>query len=100
MNEAVLVALITGACAVISQIIISAKSTRELYAKLDKQSEINDQKLEAKLEKYQAVTDQKIEELTREVRKHNNFAEKIPVIEEKISVANNRIKDLETSVAK
>lgn len=100
MDEAVIVALITGACAVISQIIISAKSTRELYAKLDKQSEINDQKLEAKLEKYQAVTDQKIEELTREVRKHNNFAEKIPVIEEKISVANNRIKDLETAVAK
>lgn len=100
MNDAILVALITGACAVVSQVIISAKSTRELYAKLDKQSEINDQKLEAKLEKYQAVTDQKIEELTREVRKHNNFAEKIPVIEEKISVANNRIKDLETAVAK
>ena len=95
MNDAILVALITGAFAVVSQIIISAKSTRELYAKLDKQSEINDQRLDAKLEKYQAVTDQKIEELTREVRRHNNFAEKIPVIEEKISVANHRIDDLE-----
>lgn len=95
MSDAILVALITGGCAIISQIIISAKSTRELYAKLDKQSEISDQRLDAKLEKYQAVTDQKIEELTREVRRHNNFAEKIPVIEEKISVANHRIDDLE-----
>lgn len=43
----------------------------------------------------QAVTDVKIEELTREVRKHNSFAEKIPVIEEQIKVANHRIDDLE-----
>ena len=45
--------------------------------------------------KSQAVTDGKIEELTREVRKHNSFAEKIPVIEEQIKVANHRIDDLE-----
>lgn len=45
--------------------------------------------------KSQAVTDVKIEELTREVRKHNSFAEKIPVIEEQIKVANHRIDDLE-----
>ena len=45
--------------------------------------------------KSQAVTDVKIEELTREVRKHNSFAEKIPVIEEQIKVANRRIDDLE-----
>lgn len=45
--------------------------------------------------KSQAVTDVKIEELTREVRKHNSFAEKIPVIEEQIKVANIRIADLE-----
>lgn len=43
----------------------------------------------------QAVTDVKIDELTREVRKHNSFAEKIPVIEEQIKVANHRIDDLE-----
>lgn len=42
-----------------------------------------------------AVTNVKIEELTREVRKHNSFAEKIPVIEEQIKVANHRIDDLE-----
>ena len=45
--------------------------------------------------KSQAVTDIKIEELTREVRKHNSFAEKIPVIEEHIKVANHRIDVLE-----
>jgi hypothetical protein len=45
--------------------------------------------------KSQAITDVKIEELTREVRKHNSFAEKIPVIEEQIKVANYRIDNLE-----
>lgn len=48
-----------------------------------------------KLETAQAVTDTKIVELTREVRLHNNFAQRIPVIEEQIRVANHRIEDLE-----
>ena len=43
----------------------------------------------------QAVTDTKLEALTEEVRKHNNFAERVPVIEEQIKVANHRIEDLE-----
>lgn len=51
--------------------------------------------MDAKLEKAQAVTETKIDELTREVRIHNGFAQRIPVLEEKMSVANNRIKDLE-----
>lgn len=50
---------------------------------------------DAKLEKAQAVTDTKLETLTAEVRKHNGFAERIPVLEEKIRVANHRIDDLE-----
>ena len=45
--------------------------------------------------KSQAVTEYKIEELTREVRAHNNFAQRIPVLEEQIKVANHRIEDLE-----
>ena len=45
--------------------------------------------------KAQAVTEVKIEELTREVRKHNGFAERIPVIDEKIKVIKHRIEDLE-----
>ena len=95
MNEAIMAAFITGACAVVGEIIVSAKNTRELYAKLDKQSEIQDQKLDAKIDKYIAATDVKIEELTREVRKHNNFAERIPVMEEQIKNSNHRIDDLE-----
>ena len=43
----------------------------------------------------QAVTDTKLEELTREVREHNDFARRVPVIEEQIKVANHRISDLE-----
>lgn len=43
----------------------------------------------------QAITDTKIDELTREVRKHNNFAERLPVVEEQIKVINHRISDLE-----
>lgn len=45
--------------------------------------------------KSQAVMDTKIEELTREVREHNNFARRMPVVEEQIRVINHRIKDLE-----
>lgn len=43
----------------------------------------------------QAVTDTKLDNLTREVQKHNNFGERIPVIEEQIKVINHRIEDLE-----
>lgn len=43
----------------------------------------------------QAVTDERISELTREVRLHNNFAQRIPVIEEQIKVVNHRVSDLE-----
>ena len=73
MTEAVIAALITGLCAVISQAIISHNSTKtltkDLYAELDKR---------------QAVTDTKMDELTREVREHNNFAKRMPVLEEKV----------------
>ena len=46
-------------------------------------------------QKAQAVTDTKLEELTREVREHNNFARRVPVVEEQIKVINHRIEDLE-----
>ena len=45
--------------------------------------------------KTQAVTDTKLEELTREVREHNNFARRVPVLEEQVKVINHRIADLE-----
>lgn len=95
MSDAVIAVIITGVFSVIVQLIISHNASKDLYAKLDKQSEISDAKLDAKLEKYQAVTDEKISELTREVRKHNNFAEKIPVMEAEEKRLNERIKVLE-----
>ena len=58
----------------------------------------NNAKIQAKLETSQAVTDYKIEELTREVRKHNGFAERMPVVEEQIKVINHRIKDIESEL--
>lgn len=85
ISEAVIVAIITGACAVLAQLIISRQSSKELYAKLEKQSEQSDIKIEAKLQQYQAVTDEKLDELTREVREHNNFARRVPVLEEKVA---------------
>lgn len=45
--------------------------------------------------KQQAITDTKLDELTREVREHNSFSQRVPVIEEQIKVINHRIQDLE-----
>lgn len=86
MSDAIIVALITGACAVIAQAIIARQNTKELYTKLDKQSELADQKLDAKIQ----VMDTKIEELTREVRGHNNFAQRIPVLENRVDTLERR----------
>lgn len=90
MND-ILVALITGGLALIGVIIANRRTTAELLAKLDKQSELSD----ARLEKAQAVTDAKLEELTREVRKHNSFAERVPILEEKAKATDRRLTDLE-----
>jgi hypothetical protein len=78
--EAIIVALITGGLSLVGVIFSNASSNR---------------RVEAKVEKAQAVTDTKIEELTREVREHNNFARRMPVVEEQIKVINHRIGDLE-----
>ena len=79
MNEAIIVALITGGAAIISNILTANKSSRELNFKLEKQ---------------QAVTDTKIEELTREVRAHNNFAQRMPVVENKIETLTDTVSEL------
>ena len=90
MTDAIIVALITAAAAIIGQALIARSNTKDLYAKLDKQSEVSDQKLDAKLEKYQAVTDTKITALAEEVRKHNAYAERIPVLETKVAALEKR----------
>ena len=78
--ESIIVALITGGLSLIGVIITSRSSGK---------------KVQQQLEIAQAVTDTKIVELTREVRDHNNFAKRVPVLEEKMKVANRRIDDLE-----
>lgn len=86
MSETIAVALITGAfgllCAVVTGLISSAATGK---------------KTSQALAVSQAVTDTKIVELTREVREHNNFAKRMPVVEEQIKVINHRIADLEAA---
>lgn len=77
--EGIVSAVITGVLALAGVIISNAQSNK---------------KIEQKLEIAQAVTDCKIDELTREVREHNNFAHRMPVVEEQIKVINHRIADL------
>ncbi len=67
--ESILSALIAGAVTLIGVLIANSRS--------------------------QAVTDTKLEELTREVREHNNFARRVPILEEQMKVDNHRIADLE-----
>lgn len=78
--ESIIVAIITGGLSLIGVVFSNMSSNR---------------KIESKLTTQQAVTETKIEELTREVRAHNNFAQRIPVLEEQMKVANHRIEDLE-----
>ena len=96
----IIAAAVSGFLALIGVIITVVatvrKSNQDIINELKRQSEIDDQKLNAKLEKFQAVTDTKIEELTREVRKHNGFAEKIPVMQNDIKTIYKRLDKAET----
>lgn len=80
MTEAIIAAAVTGLLSLIGTVItvLAANSKTNETLKVS-----------------QAVTDTKIDELTREVREHNNFARRMPVVEEQIKVINSRIKDLE-----
>lgn len=80
MTESILVALITGSLSLMGVIISSRSSSK---------------KTEQSIQTSMAVTDTKLDELTREVRTHNHFAQRMPVVEEQIKVINHRIEDLE-----
>lgn len=84
MSDGLIGSLITGGLSLIAVIFTNVSANKKI---------VNDIKSEVKTN--QAVTDEKITELTREVREHNNFARRIPVVEEQIKVINHRIKDLE-----
>lgn len=79
MNEAILVAIITGGLSLVGTIVTVLATSR---------------KTEMSIQVSQAVTDTKIEELTREVREHNNFARRMPVVEEQIRAINATIDEL------
>lgn len=80
MSEAIVVAIITGGLSLIGVVVTCIATAK---------------KNEAALRVSQAVTDTKIDELTREVREHNGFARRMPVVEEQIKVINHRLADLE-----
>ena len=80
LSEAVLVALITSGLSLLGVVGTGFATAR---------------KNENALKLAQAVTDTKIEELTREVREHNGFARRMPVVEEQIKSINHRLADLE-----
>ena len=82
--DTIIAAAITAFLGLAGVIITNTTNARKIESNIEK-----------KLEVHQAVTDCKIEELTREVREHNNFARRMPVVEEQIRVANHRIHDLE-----
>ena len=84
MSDGLIGSLITGGLSLIAVIFTNVSANKKI---------VNDIKSEVKTN--QAVTDEKITELTREVREHNNFARRIPVVEEQIKVINHRIEDLE-----
>ena len=80
MSEAIITALITGTLSLFGVIITCLLTAR---------------KSENMMKISQAVTDTKLDELTREVRAHNHFAQRMPVVEHEIKVINHRIDDLE-----
>ena len=82
MVEAIVVALITGGLSLLGTVITVLSAN---------------QKTTQMLKISQAVTDTKIDELTREVRNHNNFAQRIPVVEEQIRVLNQRVDNLDNA---
>ncbi len=82
--DAIIVALITGGLSLLGVVITNMMAAR---------------RTEQRMATAQAVTDTKLEELTREVRAHNNFAQRVPVLEEQLRVANHRIADLENKTA-
>lgn len=81
--ETIISSAITGGLALVGIILTNLSSNK---------------KIEQQLDKAQAVTDCKIDTLTREVREHNNFAKRMPVVEEQIKVINHRLTDLEVKL--
>ena len=89
--DGIVIALIGAGASIIVEIIVFLG----VIVNNKKSSEKINTEIQHKLETQQAVTDTKLDELTREVREHNGFAKRMPVVEEQIRVINHRLKDLE-----
>jgi len=90
--EIILPSLITGSLALIGVIITNSTNKQKIVSDVKSENEkvITDIKLE--ITRYHASTDEKIKELTREVREHNNFAKRMPVVENDIKHIEKEIK--------
>lgn len=99
MSDGVIAALIAGGTSVIVQIVGAARQTKLFLQQLEAESKLSDTRIEAKIEKYQAVTNTRIDELTREVRVHNSFAEKIPILITQMQSIDERVSKLENKVS-
>jgi hypothetical protein len=86
MDDVIISALLTSAATIITVVLTGVFNNRKIMNNIQSSSELSDSKLEAKFEKYEAVSSTKIEALTREVRLHNNFAQKIPLIEQRVAI--------------
>lgn len=89
MSEAIIVALITVAGSIIVQVMIARANTRDLYTKLDKQSEISDQRIQGEID----VIKTEIRQLTVQVEKHNQVIDRTYALENRMGVAEERIND-------
>lgn len=94
MSDAVVVALITASASVVTQIILAAIQSKDLLAKLQAESQLNDERLDAKLEKFQAVQNERIDELSRRVEKHNQVVERTYKLETEVAKQGEQIKTL------
>ncbi len=95
MSEAIIVALVTGVLAIIGNIVLTHQSNQKVLLELEKRSEISDVKLEGQIDKMRGVWEVKLQSLTEAVNKHNGFAERIPVLEERVKAMDIRISELE-----
>lgn len=84
MSEAVLSALITGGLALVGVVITCYFTSQRTRTEITEEYRKANEEIKTEFKVSQAVTDTKIEELTREVREHNNFAKRMPVVENEI----------------
>ena len=95
MTQEIIVSIISAIATILVVIINSKSSRKDMLNELQRRQELSD----AKLEQSQAVTNTKLEALAEEVREHNNFARRMPAVEERLSGVADRVAALEHKIA-